>query len=208
VLGDRLFADLYTQHPDITVVNPQHFLGDPVYYVNGMATDRSRAVGDAELISGQLHRPVYLIYNPMQNSGEIFYDRTGASRGRAPQIDPVTRQVTYVLYHAALEGKKVSIISHSQGSLITHNAVMATADALGQGGWVGRDLAWVSLGTPFNVRTELGPRPAKFVSLVHGADWAGRYVGMNGTPQGNVVFSVRDHHLYTYVPELSVTMVW
>jgi hypothetical protein len=207
LLGEGALEDLYADSPKLTLVNPGNYAGDPVYFVNGIFNSFGEAKSAAALISNQLHRPVFLLYNDSANSALAVYDRAGALRG-GPEANPVTRQITGLLLDAAKHGRNLSLITHSDGSLTAHNALLALERVFGLEGWVRSHLAWVTAGTPFNVEAELGPRPARFTNLVIGSDWAGRFVGGNGEPTGNIGNALSDHHIEKYIPLLRTDMIW
>ena len=201
--------DLFMQKPHITVVNPGHYTGDPIYYINGVFTTRKVAEhyeAEALSCSKNLHRPVYLIFNRtilegstgtpgcVDDISEAVYDKLWPERivgldlqsllpalmlPNPPfmQLDPTTREVTWVLYHS--QGP-VSIVSQSQGCLQVRNAILAAA-LLGRESYIRQEVAWVATGNPLN-DAEIWPIPAKYHYVINAMDPASTFVGVRGGP--------------------------
>ena len=200
--------DLFMQQPHITVVNPGHYTGDPVYYINGVFTTRKVAVRQAEALSctKNLRRPVYLIFNRTIQEGstgtpgcvddisEAVYDKLWPEKivgldlqsllpalmlPNPPfiQLDPTTREVTWVLFHS--QGP-VSIVSQSQGCLQVRNAILAAA-LLGRESYIRQEVAWVATGNPLN-DAEIWPIPAKYHYMINAMDPVSTFVGVRGGP--------------------------
>jgi len=198
---------LFMQEPRITVVNPGHFTGDPVYYINGVLTRRNVAEHyEAEALSYDLQRPVYLIFNRtilegstgtpgcVDDISEAVYDKLWPEKivgldlqsllptlmlPNPPfiQLDPTTREVTWVLYHS--QGP-ISIVSQSQGCLQVRNAILAAA-LLGRESYIRQEVAWVATGNPLN-DAEIWPIPAKYHYMINTLDPVSTFVGVRGGP--------------------------
>lgn len=77
------------------------------------------------------------------------------------QLNPTTRQVAHLLYHAATP---ISIVSHSQGCIIVRNACFTLA-LLGKADWIGKQLAWHAVASPLGEpEMTLAAKPAIFNS--------------------------------------------
>ena len=200
---------LFMQEPHITVVNPGHYTGDPIYYINGVLTTRKVAEhyeAEALSYSKNLQRPVYLIFNRtilegstgtpgcVDDISEAVYDKLWPERivgldlqsllpalmlPNPPfiQLDPTTREVTWVLYHS--QGP-VSIVSQSQGCLQVRNAILAAA-LLGRESYIRQEVAWVATGNPLN-DAEIWPIPAKYHYMINAMDPVSTFVGVRGGP--------------------------
>jgi hypothetical protein len=129
-------------------VNPGGYSGNPAYLVNGVKTSLEDARDKyAIFLSRLLQRPVRLLYNPTELFGvrdfaQCLLDKLWMPP--APQHNQTTKQLTYLLYHAK---GPIALVTHSQGSLITQNALI-TLDWLGKGAWIRDQLAWLSCGAP------------------------------------------------------------
>lgn len=152
---------------------------DPVYYVNGAATNFAGASNEAQALSNQLFRTVRLIHNPTEMSTPLFPVSLNASAtsvagffgdmGQAAadrlymfpgfQHNPTTKMVSKLFYDAYENNEKISIVAHSQGTLIV-NAAMRTMQALGPTykSWVLNNLKVVFTGVPMT-REELAKDP-------------------------------------------------
>jgi hypothetical protein len=201
----------------------------PIYYVNGILTDLSKAFSEANVLSCQTSRPVGLIYNRSHAEGpiivpghtgtpqaiddlnEAIYDRlwpytlgSGADLGEAAdiastinsllsevlkipvtgtskgvpftQLNPTTRQVTHLVYHAT---QPLTLVSHSQGNLIVRNAIL-TAGFLGREEWLRRDenMTWVGTGVPLTDHEFWPIAPDDL--RTHDNDCVASIVGMRG----------------------------
>lgn len=105
-----------------------------IYYVNGIWNAFGKARKFAELLEKQLNSGadeqkekarVRLIYNKSDGLGidliEAMIDKTWIY-GK-PVLNPATIAVISVLYNAWASGKPVCFVGHSQGTLITYNAI-------------------------------------------------------------------------------------
>jgi hypothetical protein len=183
------------------------YSGKPVYYINGMLTNKDTAIDEACKLAKQLSRPVYLLHNPTQNIivdlDECIKDRlwptvVPAILDRAAlmiakmltradgvvshykdvlQPNRTTRQLTHLLYHA---DEPISIVSHSQGCLITRNAILTTSLFRGTKRMRTRT-AWVATGVPLS-KAEVFPRPDKFEVLVNQGDGVAQILGTHTGP--------------------------
>lgn len=198
--------DTFMDEPNLVFVNPNAYSGDPVYYVNGMDTSFQDAEDEAVALGDQLGRPILLLYNPTSGGArdlaEAVYDRTWPFLANFVQANPITRQVTYVLYHS---GTRVSIVSHSQGCLIVRNALL-TANAF-SGGSVRKKVAWVATGLPLR-DDELYPRCARFRAIANPEDPVAQVAGVR--LDGDVFEQDPDEHSFVraYVSRISPSDVW
>jgi hypothetical protein len=177
--------DASMQAPKVTVVNPGSFLGDLVYFVNGINVTRDAALAEATALANRIQRPVGLIYNVTNGVGadltEATYDRTWPLLvplvGRLTQANSTTRQVAHLIYHA---NKQISIVSHSQGCIIVRNALlMANTYTAGKA----KDrIAWVATALPLHDE-EISPRPKRFRGLVNPDDTLCQFVGLRLKPE-------------------------
>jgi len=225
---------LFMESPQLIKVNPDK-PGSPVYYINGMLTVKAQAIREAEALSNDLNRPVYLIRNPTFLEGstgtptcaddlsESIYDKTWPERLvgikiddvirllSAPnppfaQLNPTTRQITYVIYHA---GGPVAIVSHSQGCLMVRNALLATA-LLDRESTVRHEVAWVATGTPVNDK-EVWPMPAKYHYEINATDPVPALIGTRGGPgaKDSLRYPARDHEpIRNYFPRIQPSMLF
>jgi len=98
------------------------------------------------------------------------------------QLNEATKQLTHVLYHA---NEPVTIVSHSQGVLITRNAYFAAA-LLGQESKVRNKTCWIATGLPIN-DLEIDVRPRCFGELARPDDPVASLIGMRGGGDRNVL---------------------
>ncbi len=209
--------------------------GEPVYYVNGMFTPRATAVAEATSLATRVGRPVYLIVNASSMDGttgtptvaddlsEAVYDREWPANfatmnpvGLLPglklpnppfaQLNPATRQLTHLLYHA---GGPLDIVTHSQGCIQMRNALLA-AGSLGKESNIRSRVAWVATGTPVN-DNEVWPRPSKYRYLINADDPVPAVVGVRGGPKFWESFntskaSARHEPTVNYFPRVTADM--
>ncbi|WP_168218748.1 hypothetical protein [Limnoglobus roseus] len=180
------------------------YSGDPVYYTNGMLTPRVIAEAEARVIVGRTRRPVNLILNPTFLDGatgtptvkddisEAVYDRSwpvnfatmnpggflpmlSAPNPPFAQLNPSTRQLTHLIYHA---NGPITVVTHSQGCIQMRNALLA-AGSLGKESKIRSSVAWVATGTPVN-DNEVWPRPSKYRYLINANDPVASVIGIRG----------------------------
>ncbi|MEE9373773.1 MAG: hypothetical protein V3V00_12040 [Saprospiraceae bacterium] len=200
---------LFMESPDIIeVTHPDSNLqpianSKPIYYMNGMFTDIGTAKTQAEELSGQLRRPVRLVLNKsivdgntgsphIDDFSESVYDRfwpqtLGSSSlllgGSIPftQLNLATRWLTHILYH---ENEPITIVSHSQGCIITRNAIL-TAMLLGKENKMKNSVTWIAAGNPLHDNEVELSMPAVYFSIHREDDFVANWVGMrDGNQQG------------------------
>jgi len=177
--------DASMQAPKITVVNPGDFKGDLVYFVNGVDITRESALTEAKALAARIQRPVGLIYNVTNGIAadltEATYDRTWPLVvpvvGQLVQANSTTRQVAHLIYHA---GKRISIVSHSQGCIIVRNALLMANTYTG--GKAKDRITWVATALPLRDE-EVCPKPDRFRGLVNPDDTVCQFVGLRLKPE-------------------------
>ncbi len=209
------------------------YSGEPVYYVNGIWTDKIKATAAAEALAQHLKRPVFLIYNasgvrsPVSGPGagivkktgifEVVYTTTwpllvGAmspeillamGRGRI-QANVATRKLTSVLYNAK---KPISVVSHSEGCIIARNACFALF-LLNKEEWIRDNLAWVTTGSPLH-DSVVWPKPIKYTSLIDKDDPVPKMIGFEDWDRIDLSI-VRFQHGFVqhYLPKITSEMIW
>ena len=219
---------MFMEPPSFTRVGVA-YSGEPVYYVNGMLTDLNQATDRRDRIGDHLQRPVHVVYNPTVNIGmdlaECYYDRLWiydvftlfshfkevsllkAFLDGKPtlQMNPTTRQVAHLLYHA---DRPISIVSHSQGCMIVRNACF-TLFLLSKESWVRAHLAWIAAGTPLN-DNEVWPPARKYESLRVDGDPIARWLALSGTSQITSIPQMSADHdfIQSYIPQIGGRMLW
>lgn len=207
--------------------------GEPVYYVNGIWTDKLKATAAAEALARQLRRPVFLIYNasgvrsPVSRLGAGLVRKTGifelvytttwpllvctmspetllAIGGGRIQTDVATRKLTYLFYNAK---KPISIVSHSEGCIIVRNACFGLF-LLNREEWVRNHLAWVTTGTPLHDNV-VWPKPTKYISLIDKDDPVPKMIGFKDWDHIDLSI-VRFQHGFVqhYLPKITSEMLW
>ena len=94
-------------------VNPGHYAGTPVYYVNGVRTTHEEAITDAEALSHRLQRPILLIHNPTAGAAGDFDQALEDRLWRPPfpQRNGTTRAIAGLFLDAARNNQPLSIVS-------------------------------------------------------------------------------------------------
>lgn len=211
--------------------------GPEVWYVNGMLTEKARAVKVGEWISFQLNRRVHVLHNPTivespfqtglvaegfgnDDLSECVYDRIWpavvvnklresekllvnaiALEGEKLQGNPTTRQLAWVMYHS---DAPVSVVSHSQGCLITRNALF-TMSLLSAEQKARKNVAWVAAGLPLN-DAEIWPKPNKLSILQYHDDPVAKLCGLRG---GGIELNAADHDfMEEYLDQLTDDQIW
>ena len=177
--------DASMQPPQVTVVNPGAFKGDLVYFVNGIGVTKDAALAEATALANRVERPVGLIYNATNgipaDLTEAIYDRTWPLVvplvGQLVQANSTTRQVAHLIYHAK---KRISIVSHSQGSIIVRNAVLMANTYTG--GKAKDRVTWVATALPLHDE-EICPKPDRFRGLANADDTLCQFVGLRLKPE-------------------------
>ena len=117
------------------------------------------------------------------------------------QGNPTTRQLTHLLLTAR---EPVTIVSHSQGCLITRNALFSMA-MLGQRDQAEQNISWIAAGIPLNDK-EISPVPNQLYILDVGDDPVAKIVGLRG---GSREYKGTDHSfLDHYLSEIKREHLW
>ncbi len=163
--------------PNVEKINAGNYGGEIVYFVNGIRNSHSEARNAAKKLSNRLKRPVGLLYNPthgaIADAAESLYDRAWIRSHDYIQLNAVTRKATHLLYHSR---GKISIVSHSQGTLIVRNALVAASSAIGDNG-VDRRTAWVATGAPLT-DGEIVTKPGKLRVIANTNDAVAQGLGL------------------------------
>ena len=95
------------------------------FFVNGICTDRSVLRLNGKALADLFQRKIYLMHNP---SDGIFLDLLECVVGRTLQpISTLESSVAHILEEALNTHKKVILIAHSQGGIITTGALYKLA---------------------------------------------------------------------------------
>jgi hypothetical protein len=209
------------------------YSGEPVYYVNGIWTDKIKATDAAEALAKHLRRPVFLIYNAsgvrslvsqrgipvLRKTGlmEVVYagiwpllacampsERLLAMGGGKIQANVATRKLTSLFYNAK---KPISVVSHSEGCTIVRNACFALF-LLNKEEWVRDNLAWVATGIPLH-DSVVWPKPTKYTSLIDKDDPVPKMIGFQDWDHIDLSI-VRFQHGFVqhYLPKITSDMMW
>ncbi len=189
----------------------------PVYYINGVMTDRRYAYLEAEFLARMIERPVYLLHNPsacgdsgfiggascVGDWGESFLDKSWPLKITAAmpvQHNNTTKQLAYILYY---QPSPITIISHSQGTIITRNALMTVA-LLGKERKMRKGVAWTATGMPMQ-NSEVWPMPDDFLLHVNPNDPIAAVVGLRGgghTMESLIALGVTHNPMCNYFPKI------
>jgi hypothetical protein len=206
--------DRFLEKPDLLMINPGKYSGETVYFINGMATPRERAEGEARELSDQLKQPVMLLYNPTAIHGtsgiahdaglaldvaEAVSERSWPLTKAGLQPDEPTRQLAWVFVHAPADAR-ISVVSHSQGCLIVRNALVLASR---MGGNVADRMEWVATGLPLRDE-EILPRPARLQVIAHAADPVSQSIGMRLDPREFTRQKMEAHFFSGYVCEVQL----
>ena len=207
--------------------------GEPVYYVNGIWTDKIKATAAAEALAKHLRRPVFLIYNAsgvrslvsqrgipvLRKTGlmEVVYagiwpllacampsERLSAMGRGKIQTNVATRKLTSLFYNAK---KPISVVSHSEGCTMVRNACFALF-LLNKEEWVRDNLAWVTTGIPLH-DSVVWPKPTKYTSLIDKDDPVPKMIGFEDWDHIDLSI-VRFQHGFVqhYLPKITNEMIW
>lgn len=200
---------LYMDDPAIEVMNDEGFVGDTIYYVNGINTNHKPAMATARLLSTHLKRPIGLLHNDTAGMpadiAESCYDRAWPNLNLGelvPQVNAATRRLTSLLYNATA---KISVVTHSQGCLIMRNALLM-ADSFSSGSTAPM-VAWVGAGMPLRDE-EVIPKPAKYTPIIHPNDPAATYVGLRIDPEFFEQSASKHSIDEVYLPMISSDRFW
>ncbi len=160
-LSDKL------QRPVRLVLNKS--IVDGVYPGSPQTDDFSEAVYDREwpLTLGSapiIPNPVDLIYAPIAAVNSVRVPFT--------QLNLTTRWLTHILYH---ENGPITIVSHSQGCIITRNAIFTTY-LLGKREKMKDSISWVATGNPLN-DNEIFVQPVQYCTANHEDDFVANFIG-------------------------------
>ncbi len=209
------------------------FPGEPVYYVNGIWTDKLKATAAAEALAQHLRRPVFLIYNasgvrsPVSRIGgglvgktrifELVYTTSWpllagtmspetllAMGGGKIQTNLAARKLTHLFYNAK---KPISVVSHSEGCIIVRNACFALF-LLNKEESIRENLAWVTTGSPLHDNV-VWPKPTKYTSLIDKDDPVPKMIGFEDWDRIDLSI-VRFQHGFVqhYLPKITNEMIW
>jgi hypothetical protein len=219
---DRMLS-LFMEQPKNIFTLGKEQPGRPIYYINGMMTSYFTARDEADALSKRLERPVHLLYNPTfcpinesangvpealscpldlpQTVYDKFWPETGMFAGS--QLNQTTRELTYILYH---EPSPITIVAHSQGTLITRNAILATW-LLGKEKKMTSEVSWVATGIALSDH-EIWPKLGlfNFYPVVNANDAISAIVGMRGgghTLESLETKSATHEPICNYIPEIS-----
>lgn len=142
------------------------------------------------------------------NEVELLVPGTALPSPPWAQLNPTTRQLTHLIYHAR---RPISIVSHSQGCLQTRNALLAVG-LLAEVGTVSHQVAWVATGTPVH-EAEIWPWPAKYHRLVNSNDPVAVWIGTRGGPgafREETFTQASEHHepIANYIPRVTADMLF
>jgi hypothetical protein len=159
----------WLERPNLISCNPNKLSEIPIFFVNGIRVTRQNAEDTASDLSRKANRPVMLLHNQTSLEGstgtpgcgghdsvgagdllESIYDRKWTPVELA-QLNPATRQLAYLLYDHAKKGKPLTLVSHSQGCIISRNAIWMVR-MLGKREWVESKLTWIAAANPLNGR--------------------------------------------------------
>lgn len=157
----------WLEEPRLIACNPNKLSRTPIYFVNGIRNTLQDAKNIANDLSELANRPVELLHNPTALEGstgtpgcggtdpvgigdllECIYDRTWNPRVLT-QLNPTTRQLAYLLYEHAKQGKPLTLVSHSGGCIISRNAILMVR-LLGHSKWIDKNLTWIAAANPLN----------------------------------------------------------
>lgn len=214
----------YMESPQIILVEPDDVstdgLGDPklVYYVNGMRTNLLEAKDEAKALANHLKRPVGLLHNASDGDGsdgvEAVYDKFFPATltdfavklpgTKVAQANRTTRQLTSLLYNTS---GRISIVSHSQGCLITRNALLMAERFLPHGSLTKR-VAWVATGTPLG-DPEILIRPIKYKAIANKNDGVAQVIGVRLISEEDRKTNQTGHSfILSYVKQISQKYLW
>ncbi|MCG9876800.1 MAG: alpha/beta hydrolase [Leptospiraceae bacterium] len=104
------------------VVNSDQVENGATIFVNGIMNDHKGALGGLKLVSQEIGKEIYLVYN---STGGAVPDLFHSAAGRLGQNTEASQNVIKKLIES---GKVDTILAHSQGSLIVGNALKELVD--------------------------------------------------------------------------------
>jgi len=194
------------EKPEITVTTPKHQTSsEMVLFINGMATTREEALAEASALAEHLGRPVGLLYNlhttELSDAAQALRDRTDMIWTLfAPSGDRTVRQLIYFLVNAP---GNISLVSHSQGSLIVNAALR---QAIRRNPSVEARIRWVGLGSPF-VQVEVPYALNKKTFIHHSGDPVTEALGGNALQDQSQHWK-SGHAFQTYLPQVELADLW
>jgi len=113
------------------------------------------------------------------------------------QLNPTTRQLTYLIYHST---EPIILVTHSQGSLIARNALL-TASLLSRESWIRNNVTWIAVGAPLS-DWEVWPdlKPERFQIHVNPGDPIGQIIGLRGGGQWSQPDIEKHNFQKSYLP--------
>lgn len=224
----KILPDVYEKmiSPWVTRVEPEDYEevgsdkgGGNLYYVNGISTkfkkekesDEPEAMDDIQKLSEHLGRRVRLVYNPThgaQDLDECIKDRTWIFP--KAQDNATTRELAGLLLYHAERNEPVSIVAHSQGTMIANNAIK-TMTLLGYDGYMKNKVKWVAAGTPLT-KGEIVPT-SRLRVIQNGRDPI-NFIGqaeetrIKGTNRDNGVNRVQHNFYYNYAEKIENDMLF
>lgn len=177
-----------------------------IYNPSGLGTEFGQGTGlrTEELHDDDVSEAVYdrawpaCVASQIANlNGNIVGTLIGTHR---LQANPTTRMLSHYLYYA---DDRVDVISHSQGTLVTRNALYT--QTLLSHAHKARNVNWIAAGIVLN-DNEIITRPGRMTILDYKNDPASTILGMRGggigTPAGC------DHRIDRYADQLRPDMLW
>jgi hypothetical protein len=187
-----------------------------VIYVNGICTSEAEAKGSATALAMKLGCNVQAVFNP---SGGLVADLEESALDKlwpallskavvgkpVVQKNDAAQHLAWLLVH---HPGKIAIVSHSQGCMITRNAVIVAA--MRDPSLLER-LAWVAVGSPLR-DPEYFPKPAKFREFTHANDLVAQELGklpLPERPPSDWLPGLLKHDFTrAYLPEIRVEDLW
>lgn len=216
-LGVDIVLSYWMEPADPYLVNPLNSNAPPVYFVNGVLNRLIDAKDSADKLSRHLNCPVLLIYNPTSLEGstgtpecetdadECVYDRGWPAYAYSGQHNITTRQLCHILYNS---DSPIRIVSHSQGCLITRNAILACG-FLGKEEKMRSSVTWVACAPPLN-DWEIWPGPKNYNEIVNRNDPVVNVLGMRGGGREVLLFNSsawKEHLFDRYYPQITANMI-
>lgn len=194
------------EKPEISVITPDHQTSsEMILFINGMATTREEALAEASALAEHLGRPVGLLYNlhttKLSDAAQALRDRTDMFWTLfAPSGDRTVRQLIYFLANTP---GNISLVSHSQGSLIVNAALR---QAIRRNPSIEARIRWVGLGSPF-VQAEVPYALNKKTFIHHSGDPVTEVLGGNALEDQSQQWK-SGHAFQTYLPQVELADLW
>ena len=148
------------------------------FFLNGICTNRSVLRLNGKALADLFQRKIYLMHNP---SDGIVLDLLECLVGRTLQpISTLESSVSHILENALNDHRKVVLICHSQGGIITSGALHKLATRLS--GSRARLLKKLEVYTFASAATELDLPQIYAEHFIHDRDYVAR-IGVAGTPE-------------------------